>query len=159
MTLSGQQKAPCTVPSCSSLVATPVPYLCVRPSLQVYRSLLREEFTSGRLEAAPSKAAVLAGLTEKVRFDEEAAKELHRSLYRQKLSSLLEKKALTGGRAFLGDGEGLVWTAAKELECSLYRQKLSSLLAKKALTGACRHWAVSRLGRQAGGEAMARVFF
>lgn len=62
---------------------------------KVYRRLLRDEFTSGRLDEAPSKAEVLATLCERVRFDDEAAKELHRALYRQKLSSLLEKKKLT----------------------------------------------------------------
>lgn len=67
------------------------------PRLQVYRNLLRGEFTSGRLEAAPSKAAVLAELCERVRFDDEAAKALHASIYRQKLTNLLEKKKLTGG--------------------------------------------------------------
>ena len=62
---------------------------------KAYRKLLREEFTSGRLEAAASKAEVLGELVDKVRWDGEAAAELHKSLYRQKLTALLEKKSLT----------------------------------------------------------------
>lgn len=56
---------------------------------------MREEVTSGRLDAASSKAEVLGELVDKVRWDSDAAMELHKSLYRQKLSSLLEKKALS----------------------------------------------------------------
>jgi hypothetical protein len=62
---------------------------------KAYRKLLREEVASGRLDAAPSKAEVLGDLLERVRFDPDEARNLHRSLYRQKLSSLLEKKALS----------------------------------------------------------------
>lgn len=62
---------------------------------KTYRRLLREEFTSGRLDAAPSKADVLSELVDKMRFDADAAKALHESLYRQKLATLLEKKRLT----------------------------------------------------------------
>ena len=62
---------------------------------KAYRKLLREEVTSGRLDDAPSKAEVLGELVDKVRWDGDAAMELHRNLYRQKLSSLLEKKTLT----------------------------------------------------------------
>lgn len=62
---------------------------------KTYRKLLREEVTSGRLDAAPSKAEVLGDLVDKVRWDGDAAMELHKSLYRQKLSSFLEKKSLT----------------------------------------------------------------
>lgn len=66
---------------------------------KAYRKLLREEFTSGRLDAAASKAEVLGELVDRVQWDSEAALELHKSLYRQKLSSLLEKKTLTDGDA------------------------------------------------------------
>ncbi|PSC73353.1 chloroplastic isoform X2 [Micractinium conductrix] len=60
-----------------------------------YKRLLRDEVTSGRLAAAESKAEVLGDLVERVRFDADAAKAFHESLYRQKLASLLDKKKLT----------------------------------------------------------------
>ncbi len=47
------------------------------------------------MDSAPSKAEVLGDLVDKVRWDGDAAMELHRTLYRQKLSTLLEKKTLT----------------------------------------------------------------
>jgi hypothetical protein len=63
---------------------------------KAYRKLLREEFTSGRLDAAASKAEVLGELLEKVSWDADAAMELHQTLYKQKLTSLLdEKKSLS----------------------------------------------------------------
>lgn len=62
---------------------------------KAYRKLLRDEVTSGRLDAAASKAEVLGDLVDKVRWDGDAAMELHRNLYRQELSTLLEKKTLT----------------------------------------------------------------
>lgn len=52
--------------------------------------------TSGRLDAAASKAEVLADLCDRLNFDPDAASALHRQLYRQKLDSLLEKQHLTG---------------------------------------------------------------
>ena len=70
---------------------------------RMHRQLLREEVTSGRLDAASSKAQVLAELCERLNFDAEAAAALHRQLYRQKLDSLLEKKSLTGKQATLYD--------------------------------------------------------
>ncbi len=62
------------------------------------RRLLREEFTSGRLDAAPSKAAVLGELCERLGFDSEAAAALHRQLYRERLEALLaaDKNRITG---------------------------------------------------------------
>lgn len=60
------------------------------------RLVLRDEVTSGRLDAAPSKAEVLAGLCDKLGFDPDAASALHKQLYKQKLDSLLSKKHLTG---------------------------------------------------------------
>ena len=61
--------------------------------------MLREEVTSGRLDAAESKAKVLQGLCEQLKFDPEAAGALHRSLYRQKLDSVLEEKKKIGGES------------------------------------------------------------
>jgi len=63
--------------------------------VRAYRAKLREKVTSGELEAAPSKAEVLGELCDSLRFEPEAAGQLHMSLYRQKLSSLLEKRHLT----------------------------------------------------------------
>ncbi len=69
------------------------------------RRLLREEFTSGRLDAAPSKAAVLGELCERLGFDAEAAAGLHRQLYRERLEALLaEDKRIGGTRPGLGLG-------------------------------------------------------
>ncbi len=64
---------------------------------RVYRRLLREEVTSGRLDAAPSKAAVLQQLCERLKFNPEAASALHKSLYRQKIDQILEEKKKIAG--------------------------------------------------------------
>ena len=63
--------------------------------------MLRDEVTSGRLDAAASKADVLGDLCSRLNFDPESASALHKQLYRQKLDTLLEKKHLTGGRVSL----------------------------------------------------------
>eukprot|EP00889_Picochlorum_renovo_P000843 jgi/Picre1/27873/NNA_000836.t1 len=60
-----------------------------------HTNLLREAVTSGALDAAASKAEMLGELVEKVQWDGEAALALHESLYRQKLSSFLEKSHIT----------------------------------------------------------------
>ena len=65
--------------------------------LHCCRRLLREEFTSGRLDAAPSKAEVLGQLCDRLNFDDEAASQLHKQLYREKLTSVAEKKKISGG--------------------------------------------------------------
>lgn len=62
----------------------------------VCRRLLREEFKSGRLDAAPSKAEVLGELCDRLNFDGEAAAQLHKQLYREKLTSVLEDKSISG---------------------------------------------------------------
>jgi len=62
---------------------------------KTYKNLLREAVTSGALDAAASKAEMLGELVEKVQWDGEAALALHESLYRQKLSSFLEKSHIT----------------------------------------------------------------
>ena len=66
--------------------------------LSLFRALLREEVSSGRLDKAASKADVLAELCNRLNFDPDAASALHKQLYRQKLDSLLEKKSLTGDK-------------------------------------------------------------
>jgi hypothetical protein len=63
--------------------------------VRAYRAALREKVSNGELEAAESKAAVLQGMCDSLRFEPAAAGALHLSLYRQKLDSLLEKKRLT----------------------------------------------------------------
>lgn len=60
-----------------------------------YKKMLREEVTSGRLDAAASKAELLGELVEKVKWDGEQALALHESIYRQKLSSFLEKTRIS----------------------------------------------------------------
>uniref|UniRef100_A0A7S0S6E9 Uncharacterized protein n=1 Tax=Chlamydomonas leiostraca TaxID=1034604 RepID=A0A7S0S6E9_9CHLO len=63
---------------------------------RLYKRLLRDEVTSGRLDAAASPAEVLGSLCERVRFSPEAALELHKGLYKTKLNTLLmEKKTLS----------------------------------------------------------------
>eukprot|EP01023_Acetabularia_acetabulum_P035377 TRINITY_DN3342_c0_g1_i4.p1 TRINITY_DN3342_c0_g1~~TRINITY_DN3342_c0_g1_i4.p1 ORF type:complete len:1032 (-),score=267.67 TRINITY_DN3342_c0_g1_i4:1577-4321(-) len=62
---------------------------------RVYKSMLREEFTSGRLDAAPKKDAILNELVQKIRFDGPTAMDLHMSLYQQKLESILEDKKIS----------------------------------------------------------------
>lgn len=62
---------------------------------RLYRRLLKDEVTSGRLDAAASPASVLSTLCDKVRFSPEAAMEMHRQLYKQKLASLVDKKVLS----------------------------------------------------------------
>ncbi|GLC39997.1 hypothetical protein PLESTB_000120100 [Pleodorina starrii] len=66
-------------------------------SAKLYRRLLKEEVTSGRLDAAASPAGVLQTLCDRVRFRPEAALELHRQLYKAKMSSLLEARRGHGG--------------------------------------------------------------
>lgn len=60
------------------------------------RRLLREDFRSGRLDAAPSKAEVLGELCDRLNFDQDAAAQLHKQLYREKLASVVEDKKITG---------------------------------------------------------------
>ncbi|KAK9915263.1 hypothetical protein WJX75_006851 [Coccomyxa subellipsoidea] len=62
---------------------------------KTYKRMLKELFTNGKLEAAPSKAEVLGDLCDRLNFDGEAAAQLHKQLYREKLTSLVEKKKLT----------------------------------------------------------------
>ena len=53
--------------------------------------------TSGRLDKATSKAAVLQQLCDRLKFSPEAAGALHRSLYRQKMDDVLKNhQKITG---------------------------------------------------------------
>ena len=66
------------------------------------RRLLREEVTSGRLDQASSKAAVLQQLCDRLKFNPEAAGALHRSLYRQKMDDVLKNhQKITGAHTFM----------------------------------------------------------
>ncbi|GBF94257.1 110 kDa translocon of chloroplast envelope inner membrane [Raphidocelis subcapitata] len=65
----------------------------------LYRRLLREEVTSRRIDAAASPAQVLGDLVGRSGFSPEAALELHKSLYRQKITQLVAKKKLTDADA------------------------------------------------------------
>jgi hypothetical protein len=96
---ASQGRHPCTCSS--SFRAESSRRLPFHPPLR--RRLLREAFTSGRLEEAPSKAELLGELCDQVGFDADAAAALHSSLFRQKLATLLEKKKLTGAHQERGD--------------------------------------------------------
>jgi hypothetical protein len=63
---------------------------------RAYRRALRAEVQSGRLDDAPSKAALLGDLCDRLAFDADAAAALHKDIYRQKADSVLEKGSLTG---------------------------------------------------------------
>ncbi|GMH36433.1 hypothetical protein BSKO_04301 [Bryopsis sp. KO-2023] len=56
---------------------------------KMYRKLLKEEVTSGRLDAADSKASVLQKLCDRLRFRPELASQMHRSIFKQKVESIL----------------------------------------------------------------------
>lgn len=60
------------------------------------RRLLREEFRSGRLEQASSKAAVLSDLCDRLKYDSDAATEVHKGIYTERIESFLEKKTISG---------------------------------------------------------------
>ena len=62
------------------------------------RRLLREEFRSGRLAAAPSKAAALQALCEKLKFDADEAASINRDLFTERIETFLEDEKLTGAQ-------------------------------------------------------------
>eukprot|EP00878_Enallax_costatus_P008337 GHUV01008715.1.p1 GENE.GHUV01008715.1~~GHUV01008715.1.p1 ORF type:complete len:884 (+),score=360.27 GHUV01008715.1:261-2912(+) len=61
----------------------------------LYKRLLREAVTSRKIDEAPSPAQVLGELVEKSGYSPQAAAELHKQLYRQKLNQLVAKKKIT----------------------------------------------------------------
>eukprot|EP00798_Chlamydomonas_sp_ICE-L_P030469 gene30469-35480_t len=65
-------------------------YLQDEVSAGLYKELLRAEVLSKRIDEAP--ATVLQALCQKVRFSPEAAMELHKELYKNKLKNVLEAK-------------------------------------------------------------------
>lgn len=66
---------------------------CWRP---LCRRLLREEFKSGRLEAAPSKAAALEQLCDRLKFEPDAASAIHKALFTERMETFLEDAHITG---------------------------------------------------------------
>mmetsp|Transcript_30974 Transcript_30974/g.68639 ORF Transcript_30974/g.68639 Transcript_30974/m.68639 type:complete len:1037 (+) Transcript_30974:146-3256(+) len=62
---------------------------------KLYKKLLREEVTSRRIDEAESPASVLQQLCDRVKFSPEAALDLHRQLYKQKLAQLIDKGRLS----------------------------------------------------------------
>lgn len=56
---------------------------------KLYRKLLKEETSSGRLDAAASPATLLQAMCEKCKMSPEAAQEFHKSLYRQQVNALV----------------------------------------------------------------------
>eukprot|EP00798_Chlamydomonas_sp_ICE-L_P010243 gene10243-8160_t len=61
-------------------------------SSRLYKKLLREEVVSKRIDEAADPADVLKSLCEKVRFSPEAATELHKQLYKQKIGAILDER-------------------------------------------------------------------
>lgn len=57
---------------------------------------MREEFKSGRLEAAPSKAAALEQLCDRLKFEPEAASAIHKALFTERIETFLEDAIITG---------------------------------------------------------------
>lgn len=62
---------------------------------KLYRKLLKDETSSGRIDAAASPAQVLQALCERCKFSPEAAFEFHKSLYRQQVTALISKGKVT----------------------------------------------------------------
>ena len=58
--------------------------------------MLREQFNNGRLDAAASKAEILEELCDKLNFDPDAAAALHKQLYRERLTSVVADKKISG---------------------------------------------------------------
>ncbi|XP_074583679.1 protein TIC110, chloroplastic [Curcuma longa] len=62
---------------------------------RVYRRRLARAFSSGDLDAAPSKAAYLQNLCEELHFDPNNASKIHEEIYRQKLQQFVEDGELS----------------------------------------------------------------
>ena len=60
------------------------------------RRLLREEFRSGRLEAAESKAAMLSDLCDRLKYDQDAATEVHKGIYTERIETFLKDSKISG---------------------------------------------------------------
>ena len=80
---------------------------------RAYKGALRAEVSSGRLDAAPSKAAVLGALCERLGFDPAAAADMHKAIYRQKVEALLK----AAGPAGLSEEDGATLDRLRVLLC------------------------------------------
>ena len=60
------------------------------------RRLLRDEFRSGRLAAAPKKAEALQDLCDRLGYDGEAALEVHKGIFTERIETFLADKKLSG---------------------------------------------------------------
>lgn len=99
------------------------------------RNKLREKVASGELEAAESKAAVLQEMCNNLRFDPASAAQLHMSIYRQKLVSFLEKKALTAeDEAQLGKMRRMMCLQKGEVDA--IHKELCGAIVKRAVEDA-----------------------
>lgn len=67
----------------------------VEVTTRVYKRLLAEAVSGGALEAAPSKAAFLEELCDRLQFDPELAARVHEDIYRQKLEQCLKDNMLS----------------------------------------------------------------
>mmetsp|Transcript_32358 Transcript_32358/g.81630 ORF Transcript_32358/g.81630 Transcript_32358/m.81630 type:complete len:1052 (-) Transcript_32358:50-3205(-) len=103
--------------------------------VRTYRNKLREKVASGELEAAESKAAVLQEMCNNLRFDPASAAQLHMSIYRQKLVSFLEKKALTAeDEAQLGKMRRMMCLQKGEVDA--IHKELCGAIVKRAVEDA-----------------------
>ncbi len=76
------------------------------------RRLLREQFKNGRLDAATSKAEILEELCDKLNFDPDSAAALHKQLYRERLTSVVADKKISGelcAAVFPSRGHSISW--------------------------------------------------
>lgn len=91
-------RTPCWLSARGDLSSVPSGEFWQLPSwaAPLCRRLLREEFKSGRLEAAPSKAAALELLCERLKFEPDAASAIHKALFTERLETFLEDSLITG---------------------------------------------------------------
>ena len=80
------------------------------------RRLLRDEFRSGRLEKAGSKAAVLSDLCDRLGYDQDAATEVHKGIYTERIETFLKDNKISGAAGH--------WSVPQvpQQQCCSYRQ-------------------------------------
>jgi len=99
---------------------------------KAYRNQLRHAVTSKELDAAPSKAAWLQTLCQKLRFPPETAAQVHQDIFRQRLASSLEgeklseedKETLNRLRILLCIPENVVNECMKEIAGKIYQDTI-----------------------------------
>ena len=72
------------------------------------RRMLREQFNNGQLDAAASKAEILEELCDKLNFDPDAAASLHKQLYRERLTSVVADKKISGDLRLLHESQLMI---------------------------------------------------